>query len=154
MQLKSWMLFPWMSHEIPQVVVMLPWLFQLLNHRSESPLETQKLSSFPRKYLEHVTNSFHLISVQFVLMFFLNHFNDCGSRKFHHQRCHSQAAVTGLEFGGHHHCTDEALLASGHVRLNASPRQTISGWWLNLTPLKNMNVNWDHEIPDICGTKK
>ena len=29
-----------------------------------------------------------------------------------------------------------------------------SGWWARATPLKNMNVNWDDEIPDIWENKK
>ena len=29
-----------------------------------------------------------------------------------------------------------------------------SGWWLNPTPLKNMKVNWDDEIPNIWKNRK
>ena len=25
----------------------------------------------------------------------------------------------------------------------------LSGWWLNPTPPKNMNVNWEDEIPNL-----
>ena len=28
-----------------------------------------------------------------------------------------------------------------------------SGWWLNPTPLKNMKINWDDEIPKIWRKK-
>ena len=34
---------------------------------------------------------------------------------------------------------------------NCLPRANISGWWLNPTPLKNMKVNWDDEIPNWMG---
>ena len=30
----------------------------------------------------------------------------------------------------------------------------ITGWWLNPTPLKNMKVNWDDELPNIWKNKK
>ena len=31
---------------------------------------------------------------------------------------------------------------------------TLSGWWARATPLKNMKVNWDDDIPNIWENKK
>ena len=31
---------------------------------------------------------------------------------------------------------------------------SFTGWWARATPLKNMKVNWDDEIPFIYGTIK
>ena len=30
----------------------------------------------------------------------------------------------------------------------------LSGWWLNPTPLKNVKVTWDDDIPNIWKNKK
>ena len=30
----------------------------------------------------------------------------------------------------------------------------ITGWWLSPTPLKNMKVKWDDDIPNIWKNKK
>ena len=32
--------------------------------------------------------------------------------------------------------------------------QCLSGWWFQPTPLKNVNVNWEDDIPNIWENKK
>ena len=34
------------------------------------------------------------------------------------------------------------------------PPDILSGWWARATPLKNMKVNWDDDIPNIWENKK
>ena len=34
------------------------------------------------------------------------------------------------------------------------PKKNTTGWWARATPLKNMKVNWDAELPNIWEKKK